>query len=1424
MRMQFYRSVSQAFSKTVVVLAGLSVILSPLQPAFVLAVDPDVTLFSDTFEQSGSGLTNKWDDYGGSSNDPSRDAGMGVGGTRGLTFFADLTQDPDERAQRSVAIQGYSTIKIEYSRSIASFELGDSFQARYSFDEGAFIDLETLTANQAHIVASFTLANLDRNTKLTIRFFVNGDEINDRVVIDDLVVKGSGAPLFYDGFESGNFTSGGWSVEESPSVVTDDDDAWTDNNTSTAGRAANLEASSGTNPDEAIVKAFPTTGYQNIKVRYAREASSLEPADNDNFKFYYSTDGSTWITPATETINDDDGYESISFGSLSGANNNPNFKIRFEVNGNNSNDEVFIDDVVIWGDTYVPPVIGSIAGMKFNDLNGNGIKEEGEPGLAGWTINLTGPSNSSAVTDGSGSYSFSSLADGSYTVCETMQATWTQTFPTSGPACAGSTLGYSVTISGGNAVTGKDFGNVQYAKITLDKVTDPAGNTEEFSFSLSGPISGNTSLSDTDTAHQFLNLIEGSYTLTEAPVEGWVLTGKSCEVDNSGVENGLIFSVSAGASISCVFTNTKNGSVTITKYASPNGSFQFQLNSFEPVSLSDGQSYTFDNLPPGNYSMSEIVPEGWSGQQNMDCDNEVNGTNSVNFNLNAGENITCVANNTEFAVVSGKKFHDTNADGSGLGENGLQGWTISLRKSVMVEAQVPVECVGEQNEPCFETQVQQQWQEASEPAVTDEEGNYSFSNLEPGDYRVCEVMQEGWYQSYPTEGLDCDGSFGYEFSLSAGQTVVGRDFGNYQKASLSGQKFNDENGNGLWDEEESGLNNWTIELWSGEQMVGEDVTEENGSYSFSNLNPGVYTVKEVNQLGWFQTYPLAPNYHTVSLSSNDELGSINFGNSEAVSVSGYKWYDQNGDGVWQINEVALAGWEIKATQGEVVKTTETDGSGLYSFVFTPDEMGEWVISETQSSFWNQTFPIEPNTYTVEVTSVGASFVNKNFGNQRKALITGSVWHDFDRDGVRDESESLQEPGVEGWNVYLNEMVSQEVPCPEEQEVPCFETEMVQLSLVSTDGAGNFNLPIEHAGNYRITQETRSLWKQTSIDSFFDVFVDAEDFGPGQIYQYDGLNRPIRFGNLRYENVYGAKVAPVNGNSNATDPAVVIEPATILVASGLGNSTIQFVSETMITRSDNQALNILALAFGTFGESLVTGLENGFVAASVLQWGLPDLTLEFNPPITVSLYVDPFLNGKTLNIVRSSSATGGWTNEGIASPTCVVVDAHCTFQATMASYYAATYQPGATNPGGGDPGGGGPIIPNTPVDNGGGNGGGGGGGGNIPVPPTDNGGNGGGTSGGEQGGGTSSNGSGETGPVAFAGLAGGSEDTSTGDLTGGEGGELELASLGNSLPTDETGFLANLLDMFGFGGWMFWLLLIILALIIWYWLRRRNRRN
>ena len=83
-----------------------------------------------------------------------------------------------------------------------------------------------------------------------------------------------------------------------------------------------------------------------------------------------------------------------------------------------------------------PSSNSSIQGIKWNDLNSNGVIDVGEPGLAGKTIYLDQNKNGkldvgeqSTTTDVNGNYSFINLAAGTYTVAEVLNPGWQQTSP-----------------------------------------------------------------------------------------------------------------------------------------------------------------------------------------------------------------------------------------------------------------------------------------------------------------------------------------------------------------------------------------------------------------------------------------------------------------------------------------------------------------------------------------------------------------------------------------------------------------------------------------------------------------------------------------------------------------------------------------------------------------------------------------------------------------------------------------------------------------------------------------------------------------------------------------------------------------------------------------------------------------------------------
>lgn len=97
--------------------------------------------------------------------------------------------------------------------------------------------------------------------------------------------------------------------------------------------------------------------------------------------------------------------------------------------------------------------LGSISGTVFNDLNGNGNQNKNDVGLAGWTIKLMKGNTTvaTAVTGTGGSYSFGTLAAGTYKVVETVASGWKKTTPVT----------ISVKITSAKDAKNKNFGDKQ---------------------------------------------------------------------------------------------------------------------------------------------------------------------------------------------------------------------------------------------------------------------------------------------------------------------------------------------------------------------------------------------------------------------------------------------------------------------------------------------------------------------------------------------------------------------------------------------------------------------------------------------------------------------------------------------------------------------------------------------------------------------------------------------------------------------------------------------------------------------------------------------------------------------------------------------------------------------------------------------------
>ncbi len=331
-------------------------------------------------------------------------------------------------------------------------------------------------------------------------------------------------------------------------------------------------------------------------------------------------------------------------------------------------------------------------------------------------------------------------------------------------------------------------------------------------------------------------------------------------------------------------------------------------------------------------------------------------------------------------TICGTKFHDLNGNGvQDPGEPGIEGW------------QIFIEGTGFNASP-----------------VTDVDGNYCVDGIPNGEYIVSEQQESGWVQTYPPGEI-------YEIIIDD-QVVEDVDFGNWEEPTgIHGAKWLDMDGDGIWDSDEPGLPGWVIQLEYEDGTIYTTTTEDNGRYWFVNLPGGSYTLTEVMQPGWTQTFPIPP-YHTFVFDPAQAIEHLDFGNmpDDDGSIHGTKWHDQNGNGVWDNGEPPLSGWTIWLEGEGFSAETETDVDGNYWFMGLPP--GEYIIREVLQTGWVLTFPAD-GYHTIQL-GVGEVIEDVDFGNwdpPADGSIHGHKWHDQNGNGVWDNGE----PPLSGWSILLS---------------------------------------------------------------------------------------------------------------------------------------------------------------------------------------------------------------------------------------------------------------------------------------------------------------------------------------------------------------------------------------------------------------------
>lgn len=573
------------------------------------------------------------------------------------------------------------------------------------------------------------------------------------------------------------------------------------------------------------------------------------------------------------------------------------------------------------------------------------------------------------------------------------------------------------------------------------------------------------------------------------------------------------------------------------------------------------------NLPAGDYEVTEIQPAGWDVSPTFDTRQTATvaaltivSQDFANFSLINGS-------------IRGSVWNDTNADGirqtdavtGAFTEPGLAGWTVFL-----------------------DTNNNQVLDGVEVSTLTDVAGNYGFISLPAGSYRVTEVLPSKWNVSPTFDSKQTVDVFPGEGSTAS-------DFANFTvlNGSVRGAVWNDVNRDGVRNADlagaftDPGLNGWTVYLDLNRNNGFDSteptaITDTTGDYLFPDLQVGEYQVMEVVPTGWETAPTFGDNYpvwvYSGAESVAHDFANFNLSTTVPGSVSGIVWNDRNENGIVDSTSTAEPGiggrvvfadvnsnGSLDATDPQA--TTKADGTYTISGIAP----GTISIFDVVPAGWHPTSPV--TSVRSLVLKNGENAIGINYGNAelKNSTISGDVFADTNKNGVRDPLEH----GLAGITVYLDLNNNGALDPTDLQAM----TSADFYYTPSVNEAGSYSFAHLASGTYAVRQVIPTALSSTPSSQLeHSVTMLAAENHSG--VDFADVFRP--------NEIHGVKFDDANGN-HVRDPG----------ENGVGGTTI-FVDTNRNDVLDPREASTVTLSDGSYS---FTGLTPGaYVVREVLETG------------------------------------------------------------------------------------------------------------------------------------------------------------------------------------------------------------------------------